>query len=139
MAGTQSHSGTGDTSLWERDVMRSLHRNWRKIYYAVPQGTEPIVDEYGNDTLELRQIFSDPVALSVNVSANVGQEAVNTFGMLSGYSRTLTYSGLICPLVEGSRVWFGVEPTGQHNYTVIKVADSKNEFLIALREVTERG
>lgn len=120
--------------------MRSLQRNWREIYYAVPQGTESIVDEYGNDTLEIRHIYSEPVALSVNISANVGQEAVDTFGLLSGYSRTITFGGSeTCPLVEGSRVWFGVKPTGQHNYVVIKVADSKNGFLIALREVTERG
>ena len=120
--------------------MRSLQRNWREIYYAVPQVTESIMDEYGNDTLEIRQIYSDPVLLSVNISANVGQEAVNTFGLLSGYSRTITYSGSdVCPLVEGSRVWFGVDSTAQHNYIVIKVADSKNGFTIALREVTERG
>ena len=120
--------------------MRSLQRNWREIHYAVPQGTESIVDEYGNDTLEIRHIYADPVSLSVNVSANVGQEAVNTFGTLRGYSRTITYGGSnVCPLIEGTRVWFGVDTSGPHNYTVIKVADSKNGFLIALREVTERG
>lgn len=120
--------------------MRSLQRNWRDIYYAVPQGSEPIKDEYGNDTLEVRRIYSDPKLLSVNVSANVGQEAANTFGMLSGYNRTITYGGSeTCPLVEGSRVWFGVDYSGPHNYLVIKVADSKNGFLIALREVTDRG
>ena len=78
--------------------------------------------------------------LNVNVSANVGQEAVSTFGMHSGYSRTATYCGSeTCPLVEGTRVWFGVNPPEQHNYVVIKVADSKNGFLIALREVSDRG
>ena len=119
--------------------MRSLQRNWRKIHYSVPIGTSPIYDEYGNDTLELKTEYSEPVALGVNVSANVGQEAVNVFGALTGYSRTVTYSGENCPLIEGSRVWFGVEETNPHNYVVIKVADSKNGFLIALREVSNRG
>ena len=119
--------------------MRSLQRNWRELHYAIPVGTESILDEYGNDTLEPNTIYSDPIQLRANVSANVGQEAVEVFGALTGYSRTITYCGPECPLVEGSIVWFGVSATESHNYVVIKVADSKNGYLIALREVTARG
>jgi hypothetical protein len=119
--------------------MRSLQRNNRKIYYAVPVGTEPILDEYGNDTLEPKWVYGDVTELSVNVSANVGQEAVNVFGTLTGYSRTISYCGQSCPLIEGTIVWFGVPKTEAHNYVVIEVADSKNGFLIALREVSDRG
>lgn len=113
--------------------MRSLQRDWRTLEYAVPQSTEQILDEYGNDTLEVKTIYSERKELKANVSPNVGQEAVNVFGTLTGYSRTVTYWGKSCPLVEGARVWFG---SGE--YTVIKVADSKNGFLIALREVSNR-
>lgn len=119
--------------------MRSLQRNWRKLHYAVPMGTESILDEYGNDTLELKTVYSDPVALDVNVSANVGQEAVDVFGAVTDYNRTVTYSGGECPLTKGCIVWFGVEPTAAHNYVVTKVADSKNGYLVALREVSDRG
>lgn len=119
--------------------MRSLQRNWRKLHYSVPVGYEPILDEYGNETLEVRTIYSEPVELAASVSANVGQEAVNVFGALAGYSRTITYYGDECPLVEGTRIWFRVDTDGSHNYTVIKVADSKNGFLVALREVSDRG
>ena len=116
--------------------MRSLQKNWRKLYYATPKSTESILDDYGNDTLEVKTTYSEPVLLNANVSANVGQDAINTFGSITGYSRTISYFGEKCPLVEGSRVWFGVEPTKSHNYKVIKVADSKNGFLIALQEVS---
>lgn len=119
--------------------MRSLQRNWRKLYYAVPTGYESILDEYGNDTLEQKTVYSDPLPMDANVSANVGQDAVNVFGAMTGYSRTITYAGESCPLVEGSRVWFGVSATAAHNYVVVKVADSKNGYLIALREVSELG
>ena len=115
--------------------MRSLQRNWREIHYAVPIGTEPIIDEYGNDTLEVRQIYSSPTLLRVNVSANAGQDAVNAFGSQTEYSRTISYVGAECPLVEGARVWFRVPVDGPHNYLVVKVADSKRSYLIALREV----
>ena len=118
--------------------MRSINRDRRQIFYANPIGTEPILDEYGNDTLEVSVEYSAPVALAVSVSANVGQEAMNVFGAQTEYSRTLSMTGS-CPLEEGSKVWFGVPVTESHNYTVAKVADSKNGFLVALREVSKRG
>ena len=119
--------------------MRSLQRNMRKLYYAIPVGEKAILDDYGNDTLEVEIEYSDPVELYANVSANVGQEAVNVFGSLTGYNRTVTYSGMSCPLVEGCIVWFNTDVTGPHNYVVIKVADSVNGYVIALREVSNSG
>lgn len=121
--------------------MRNLIRNKRSLWYAVPVGSTPILDEYGNDTLEVEVAFSSPLPFQANVSANVGQEAIEVFGAQTEYSRTVSLSGQ-CPLVEGSRVWFGIEPNAKatnHNYTVARVADSKNGFLVALREVTPHG
>lgn len=119
--------------------MRNLQRNCRSLYYAVPLETKRILDEWGNDTLEVQTTYSDPKQFSANVSANVGQDIVNIFGSITGYSRTISYTGNSCPLVEGCKIWFGVKPTDPHNYTVVKVADSKNGYLIALREVSDRG
>jgi hypothetical protein len=119
--------------------MRSLQRNQRGLHYAVPIGTEPIRDEYGNDTLEVRTTFSSPAPLRVNVSANVGEHLVDAFGSKTEYSRTITIAGTECPLSEGCRVWFGVQVTQSSNYRVAKVAVSKNGFLVALQEVTIRG
>lgn len=119
--------------------MRSMQRSWRNLYYAELIGTEPIKDEYGNDTLEVRNLYGSPTLLWAIVSANVGQEAVNVFGSQTSYSRTISYAGESCPLDEGCAVWFGVDKDGPHNYVVVKVADSKNGFLIALREVSNRA
>lgn len=122
--------------------MRSLFRNQRTLHYATVVSTEPIVDDYGNDTLEVRTIYSSPTLLRANVSANMGQDAVDAFGSQTEYSRTVSLTGNSCPLSEGDRVWFGVEPneTGDNNnYTVARVADSKNGYLVALREVSKRG
>ena len=116
--------------------MRNLIRNKRSLWYAVPVGSTPILDEYGNDTLEVEMVFSSPLPFQANVSANVGQEAVQVFGSQTEYSRTVSIAGDECPLVECSRVWFGAEPNANHNYTVVRVADSKNGYLVALREVT---
>lgn len=122
--------------------MRNLIRNKRELWYAIQVGSTPIVDEYGNDTLEVEVAFSSPLYLRANVSANAGQEAVEVFGSQTEYSRTVSIAGTECPLVEGCRVWFGIEPNdhaSNHNYTVARVADSKNGFLVALREVTPHG
>lgn len=119
--------------------MRSLQRNWRNLYFAELLSTEPIKDEYGNDTLEVKNTYGSPTLLRANVSANAGQEAVSVFGALTSYSRTISYSGDSCPLDEGYLIWFGADTSGPHNYIVVKVADSKNGYLIALREVSKRG
>lgn len=117
--------------------MRDLKRNQRTFYYATATGVESILDEYGNDTLETRTIFSAPLTLKANVSANVGEDAVETFGAQTEYSRTVSMAN--CPLKEGDKIWFGVDPMGENNYVVAKVADSKNGFLVALREVSRRA
>ena len=122
--------------------MRDLNRNKRKLWYAVPVGSQPIIDEYGNDTLEVEAVFSSPLYLRANVSANIGQEAIEVFGSQTEYNRTVSVAGAVTPFVEGCRVWFGVEPNEQatnYNYTVARVADSKNGYLVALREVTPHG
>lgn len=119
--------------------MRSMQRNWRTLRYATLISSEPIKDEYGNDTLEVKNTYAPAVELHANVSANVGQEAVNVFGSLTGYNRTISYVGESCPLLEGTIVWFGVDVSGPHNYVVVKVADSKNGYMIALREVSNRA
>lgn len=117
--------------------MRDLKRNQRMFYYATVTGTESIVDEYGNDTLETRTTYSAPFVLKANISANTGVDAVEIFGTQTEYTRVV--SMVNCPLKEGDKVWLNVEPTGENNYIVAKVADSKNGFLVALREVSPRG
>lgn len=122
--------------------MRSLERNKRSFHYATVVGTEPILDDYGNDTLEVRTNYGSPSLLRANVSANAGQEAVEAFGAQTEYSRVVSFTGTTCPLSVGDRVWFSVEPSvdgDNYNYTVARVADSKNGFLVALLEVSKRG
>ena len=116
--------------------MRDLKRNQRPFHYATVTGSEPIYDEYGNDTLEVRTTYSAPISSKANINANIGEEAVELFGSQTEYSRTV--SMVNCPLKEGDKVWFDVDPMGEHNYVVAKVADSKNGFLVALREVSPR-
>lgn len=114
--------------------MRALLRNRRKIWYANPVSRESIKDEWGNETGEERVTFSDPQPMLINVSAASGEVAAEAFGAFTDYSRTLAACNN-APLEEGSAVWFGPVPPAPHNYTVVKVADSLNGWLYALKEV----
>lgn len=116
--------------------MRSLKRNQRDLWYAVPTDTKPVLDEYGNDTLDVEIVYSSPTLLRCNVSANMGEESVEVFGSQTEYSRVVCLAGE-CPLTEGTIVWFNRVPEEKsHNYIVARIADSKNGYLIALREVS---
>lgn len=116
--------------------MRSLNRNKRLIHYALLTGETMNLDEYGNETGESTQVYSDPVSLYVNVSASGGEESVQVFGNLTEYNRTLCVSDNTCPITETSIIWFGVPVTEPPNYIVVGKADSKNGIIYALREVS---
>ena len=116
--------------------MRNLHRNARTIYYALRTGDTANFDEYGNETGESTPAYGDPIELRCNVSAATGEDAVQAFGSFTNYSRTMCIMDSNCPIDEESIIWFGVSPTEQHNYIVVRKADSKNGILYALQEVT---
>lgn len=104
--------------------MRTLKRNTRSVTYENVIGTEQI-----GGTIEVRKLYSPPVTVRWNVSAAVGEEANEIFGDLTDYSRTVSLCG-DCPVFEGDRVTFDGA-----TYRVVRIADSKNGCMIALREV----
>lgn len=115
--------------------MRSLGRNKRPIYYALYIKDEPILDEYGNETSESMPTYGEITELRCNVSGSSGSEAVEAFGSYTNYTRAVCVADNNCPLAEGAIVWFGVNTTKPHNYTVTRKADSKNGILYALQEI----
>jgi hypothetical protein len=101
------------------------------MMYALPTGTESIKDEWGNDTLEVKRTYTEYSEYGANISSAVGEEAVKAFGSLTNYSRTICVAEKNCPIaVEGALIRFESK-----TYEVVKVADSLNGFLIAVREV----
>lgn len=115
--------------------MRLLERNKRTFYYANPTGViEVLKDEWGNETGEAAEEYETPVKARYNISGAVGQESIAVFGSDTNYARTIAAPS-DCAIVERARVWYGVPPTGRHNYVVRRVADSLNTKLLALTEV----
>ena len=115
--------------------MRTLERNKQKLYCANPTGEEVLVkDEYGFETGEKEDVYTEPVRLKLNISAAAGMASAEAFGAFTDYSRTIA-TDTKCPIIVGSRIWFGVPPTGPHNYTCVRVARSLNVTMYALKEV----
>jgi hypothetical protein len=109
--------------------MRTLKKNQRKLYYAPFMGTEPIIDEYGNETLESNPSYDELRELEVNYSPNNGQMNTQLFGNITDYSRVLAFVGS-CPLKEKDMVLIG-----ETKYEVVKVADGLDTILVAIGEI----
>lgn len=122
--------------MWECELMRSLNRNKRQLYFALHVADVSIVDEYGNESGEIESTYGDVLELHGNVSAASGEDVAQAFGNFTNYTRVLSVADNNCPLKERAIVWFGVDPDKPHNYVVTRKADSKNGILYALQEVT---
>ena len=118
--------------------MRSLHKNRRQIHYALYEGENPILDEYGNETGESKPLYGKTTELWCNISGASGEEAVQAFGSFTNYTRVLCIADNNCPIAEQTVIWFGVATSEPYNYVVTRKADSKNGILYALQEVTVR-
>lgn len=114
--------------------MRTLEKNKRKLYYATPVGENRIKDEYGNDTLEVETIYSDPQELKVNYSGSMGRETIEVFGAITDYSRVLVFTRET-PLTKGCILWINADPDGPANYKVVRIVDSLNVTNVAIQEL----
>lgn len=122
----------------------------RPLWYSNPIGEkEPVVDEWGNETGETSQTWSDPAKLMLNVSPPTGSAEASPFGAFTDYSYVVStprkkrrnwFLGSSSKLnnnslCEGSHVWFGIKPDVPYNYIVVKVAEHITDTLYALKEV----
>lgn len=121
--------------MWECEIMRTLERNKRPLYYALYMGEVENRDANGHLTSERTPTYGTITKLDCNVSASAGSDIVEAFGGFTNYTRTITVADINCPINENSRVWFGIPTSDDHNYIVTKKADSKNGILYALLKV----
>lgn len=116
--------------------MRELERNKRRIYYALFDKNEPILDDDGNDTGEERPLYFAPVELRINVSPALGESATRQFGEVVDYDRTLVICDMSLPINEKTVFWIDETDTEKpYDYTVKKVAKSLNSLQIAVKKV----
>lgn len=110
----------------------------RPLWYSNPVGDKtPVVDEWGNETGETSQTWSDPAKLMLNVSPPTGSAEANPFGAFTDYSYVVSSSSKKhnTPLYEGTHIWFQTDVSKPFNYIVAKVAEHITDTLYALKEV----
>lgn len=123
--------------MWGCLVLRTLERNKQIIYYALYEGKEPVLDEYGNETGEYEILYSFPTALRINVSAARGEYSTRQFGDTEKYDKVLMTDDLNVPITETSILWIdSLDTTKPHDYIVKKVAKSLNSVSIAVSKVS---
>ena len=128
----------GSPSLRQLDGLGGADITTSKVAIIGPP-TRPDADiDYTFGQVSMDEHFVDFGGNCGNISAAVGESAVEAFGNLTDYSRVLCGD---FPLDENTRIWFGVSPEDgfPHNYVVVRKADSLNGTLFALREVKVDG
>ena len=69
--------------------MRSLERNKVVVWYALYNGMQPVLDEWGNDTGQVAPSYSNPLKIKIRVSPNKGESQSQAFGLSLDYDRTM--------------------------------------------------
>lgn len=121
--------------------MKLLKRNLSTIHYCLYEGSEPILDDDGNETGEDKITYSEPVEFECSVSAATGYSATEMFGNLENYDKTLITDDMECPIDEHSVLFVDKEPEFDtdgrplYDYIVRRVAKSINNISFAIRKV----
>lgn len=125
--------------------MRELERNKQDIWYALMNSVVDAVDDSGYKTGELTKTYSAPTHFRINVSPARGNAEREGFGIDCVYSKTMSTADKNCPIEEDTLLWIGIAPststvsTIPHNYYVVRKAESLNDIVYAIREVTLSG
>ena len=122
--------------------MQTLKRNKQTFWYANITDTQPITDEYDNETGETYIEYSEPVAVNANISAARGTADLDAFGINANYSKTIVTDDLTLPIDKSTILWIDSEPDEygeagdvKHDYVVVAVAKSLNSLTIAIKGV----
>ena len=123
--------------------MKTLNRNKTGFYYALYEGKEPIVDDYGNTTGEYEVKYSKPRNFFANISAANGKADVEQFGANVDYDKIIVGDNIFPQIDEYSILWIDTAPVidnegkteTPHDYVVKKIAKSLNSISVAVSKV----
>lgn len=135
--------------------MRTMERNKVRFFYALYEGREDVVDEYGNVTGEHNVIHGNPIECFANISAAKGETMSRQFGEDESYDKVIVMDNRAPAIDEYSILWVDSEPEldangalalneqdeviTPHDYIVKKVARSLNSVSYAISKVKVSG
>lgn len=120
--------------------VRILKRNKRPFWYCLYNGETELTDSSGNYMGETGITYAEPVECKANVSPATGQSNQEMFGNLTDYDRVILSDDPTLPIDENTVLFIDSTPTAGageygYDYTVRRVARSKNYVAIAVRKV----
>ena len=130
--------------------MRSLTKEKRTVYVSQPLPPQEILDDDGNGTGVMENVWDEPVELSLNVKPITDKLERQAFGtdvnsILKAVFTRFDVDGY--DVVENSAAWIGVEPNGvltdgdaahpmNHNYIVDQLIDSGGQTTAYFKKVS---
>lgn len=129
--------------------MRDLEINTRRMWYALFDEKQPILDKNGDETGDYTTGYSPPVLFYANLSPGKGSAQAEMFGTNVDFTRTISTTDLALPIKETSLVWYETEPelladgtadpTSADYEVSAPPADGLNELVIALKARKKNG
>lgn len=120
--------------------MKLLQRNLKEIAFCNYFGESVVRDVNGYETGEKKLIYTDPMRVKCNVSAEKGQAQLEVFGNLDSYDRVLILDQDY-GIDENTIMFIDKKPEFDnkgkpiHDYVVRRVAKSLNSVSIAVSKV----
>ena len=98
--------------------MRNLKKNQRPMYYALFDNEIPIYDENGNEELETRAGYKEPVLFYASLSTGQSDAEESPFGKNVTYDRVISTCDTSLPIDENSLIWVKNKPVYNADGTV---------------------
>jgi hypothetical protein len=124
--------------------MRALERNKIPVWYALNTGEVEEVSPDGYHTGRMRQTYSAPLCIGVNVAGARGTAFLTANGIETDYTHRLVTCDMNLPWQEDTILWIYREPyetvDGQtvpvpHNFVIVRVSRAINSVIYDLQEV----
>lgn len=98
--------------------MRSLKKNQRPMCYALFDNEIPIYDENGNEELETRAGYKEPVLFYASLSTGQSDAEESPFGKNVTYDRVISTCDTSLTIDENSLIWVKNKPVYNADGTV---------------------
>lgn len=121
--------------------MKTLRRNTSTFWYLLLDKSEPLVDEYGNETGEYRLTYKPAVQMRASISTDTGMSTVEQFGNLPDYDKVILVDDPSCPIDENTVLFVDNPPEYDedgnpvYDYVVQRVSRSLNTAAYGIRKV----
>lgn len=121
--------------------MKTLQRNTSSFWYLLLDKSEPIVDEYGNETGEYQLTYKPSVQMWASISADTGMSTVLQFGNFPDYDKVILVDDPNCPIDENAVLFVDKSPEYNedgnpvYDYVVQRVSRSLNTVAYGIRKV----